>query len=134
MVHGSPVEAHLRYYRSQHRTLGCKLTHLVGIPLIALSVPMLLLNWRRSLAMFSLGWILQFIGHFVFEKNSPVLFSANSERKTMVILSALLFVSQEWLDTLLSVREQLFANSNGRGSKLIPLRRGQDLDERDLMY
>ena len=92
---------HLKYYQSQHKTLGCKITHLFGIPLIFISIPMLFLDWRKSLALFSLGWILQFIGHFVFEKNSPVLFSKKAHPLT--IFSALFYATDNWLYTLKAV-------------------------------
>lgn len=50
-------------YERNHQTLACKATHAIGIPLIALSIPMLFFNWRRALSYFVLGWVLQFAGH-----------------------------------------------------------------------
>jgi|ERR1700733_7548343 uncharacterized membrane protein YGL010W len=83
----------LAYYRSQHRTLGCKITHMVGVPLIALSFPVFLLNRRLAAQMQEVGWTLQFIGHFVFEHNKPVFLEAADP---LTALAALVFVADEW--------------------------------------
>ncbi|MGH9553184.1 MAG: DUF962 domain-containing protein [Terriglobales bacterium] len=88
------LEEQLEYYRSQHKTRGNKICHLIGIPLIALALPLGLLNWRQGAKLFSLGWAFQFIGHFVFEKNKPVLFSESSNPLT--ILAALVWVTDGW--------------------------------------
>jgi len=85
----------LAHYRSQHTTLGCKLTHMVGVPMIALSVPMLLISPRRAANLLAGGWALQFIGHYVFEKNSPVVLT--DYRNPMVMLAALDYVSEGWM-------------------------------------
>ena len=53
-----------------------RLCHTVGIPLIALSIPLFLAAlfvpglWRVALALFVLGWIFQFVGH-AFEGKPP---------------------------------------------------------------
>jgi uncharacterized membrane protein YGL010W len=88
------LESHLRYYRSQHRTLGCKITHMFGIPMIAVSIPLLFFSWPTSVGLFVVGWALQFIGHFVFEHNSPVLFSDPKDPMTYIV--ALVFCADEW--------------------------------------
>ncbi len=106
------LKSHLKYYRSQHRTLGCKLTHLLGIPLIALSIPVFLFNWKRGATLFSLGWVLQMLGHLVFEKNRPIMFS--KQRHALTLLSALVYVTQEWVDTLKSVGVELHESGNGK--------------------
>lgn len=66
-------------YAEAHRNPINKLTHLVGIPLIAASIPLAALGlvvenagWV-ALAMFVVGWILQFIGH-AFEGRKPEFF------------------------------------------------------------
>ena len=66
-------KARFRLYSAAHRTDGCKITHLAGVPMIALSVIWLPCNWRVSVVLFVVGWILQFIGHYVFEHNSPMI-------------------------------------------------------------
>lgn len=108
------LKAHLKYYRSQHQTLGCKITHLIGIPMIAFSLPIFLLDRRRGLALFGLGWLLQFIGHYVFEKNKPIVFS--SRRSPYTIMAALVFVTEEWMDTFKSVHLELHENGYGNGN------------------
>lgn len=87
-------EKHMQFYREQHSTLGCKITHMFGVPLIAASLPVVFLHWQLGIAMFVIGWILQFIGHFVFEKNSPVFLGNPLDWKTY--WSAIVFVSEEW--------------------------------------
>lgn len=89
------LDAQIAYYKSQHTTLGCKITHLIGVPLIALSVPLILFNPRRALHFFAVGWVFQFIGHLVFEKNQPVLVSEH--RNPLVILAALIYVTDGWM-------------------------------------
>jgi uncharacterized membrane protein YGL010W len=39
-----------------------------------LYVGMRLVHWRVALALFILGWVLQFVGHGVYEKRSPAFF------------------------------------------------------------
>lgn len=62
-----------RYYRSQHTSRGIRATHLVGIPAIVLSLPLLLVRPKLGLKLFCAGWGLQIFGHVVYEKNSPAL-------------------------------------------------------------
>lgn len=69
----APFEEKLAYYRSQHTTVGIRATHLVGIPLVASSIPVMLARPRAGIPMFLAGWTLQVLGHKVFEKNSPTL-------------------------------------------------------------
>ena len=49
-------------YKAKHRHPLNKLTHSIGIPMIVLSLPLFLFNWRWALALFIVGWILQFVG------------------------------------------------------------------------
>ena len=82
------------YYKSQHRTLGCKVTHMIGIPMIILSLVAFPFNKRLSLLLQTGGWILQFVGHFVYEHNKPVLFALPAPHLT--VIAAIEFVRQEW--------------------------------------
>ncbi len=102
------LHAQLEYYRSQHRTKGNEICHLIGVPLIALSFPTFLFSWRTGLKLFSLGWAFQLIGHYAFEKNKPVLFS--EARDPLTILAALIFVSNGWARAL--GRRDLIDESN----------------------
>jgi len=87
------VAANYVYYQSRHRTPGCKITHMVGVPMIALSIILLPFHPRRAIQMNIVGWILQLIGHYVFEKNKPVFLEM---RDPIVMLSAMRFTFAEW--------------------------------------
>lgn len=41
--------------------------------MIVISLPLFVFNWRVALVLFIVGWILQFIGHFI-EGNKPAFF------------------------------------------------------------
>ena len=66
-------------YATSHRHPVNRLCHTIGIPLIALSVPLFVAAffvrglWVLPLAMFLVGWIFQFIGH-AFEGKPPEFF------------------------------------------------------------
>ena len=66
-------------YAESHQHPVNRFCHTVGIPLIAISLPLLLVTffvpwfWKVSLALFVIGWIFQFIGH-AFEGKPPEFF------------------------------------------------------------
>jgi uncharacterized membrane protein YGL010W len=66
-------------YSESHQHPVNKLTHTIGIPMIAVSillVPLAFLItgfWKLPLALFIIGWILQFVGH-AFEGKPPEFF------------------------------------------------------------
>ena len=62
-------------YRERHQHPVNNVLHFVGIPLIAISVVILFFRWRLGLALFALGWILQFLGHAI-EGKAPAFFSS----------------------------------------------------------
>lgn len=68
-----PSSSFMENYREKHRHPLNKLTHAIGIPMIVLSLPLFLFDWRWALALFVSGWILQFVGHAI-EGNSPAFF------------------------------------------------------------
>lgn len=107
------LDEHLAYYRSQHRTMGCKVTHLFGVPMIALSLVMLLFDRKKAVMLFSLGWLLQFLGHYLFEHNKPILLTRG--RSPYTLLSGLVFVGEEWVDTVKSIRSDIAESNNGQG-------------------
>lgn len=96
------LQAHMAHYRNEHRTLGCKITHMIGIPTIVFSLPMLVWNWPTGIALFVFGWSLQFAGHRLFEKNKPVLMA--NPKNPLTYLSALIFVAQEWVELVHRLR------------------------------
>ena len=61
-------------YKSRHRHRLNRLSHSIGIPLIAVSLPLFFFNWRWALAFFGAGWVFQVIGH-VIEGNQPAFFA-----------------------------------------------------------
>jgi uncharacterized membrane protein YGL010W len=63
----------MAYYRSQHTTKGVRATHLVGIPGVAFSMPVIAARPRVGVPMFLASWALQVAGHMIYEKNSPAL-------------------------------------------------------------
>lgn len=73
---------------------------------------MLLLNRKKAVAMFSFGWLLQLLGHYVFEHNRPILFTRG--RSPYTAISALVFVGEEWMDTVRGVREELSRMPRGK--------------------
>ena len=60
-------------YKRKHQHPLNRLAHSIGIPLIVLSLPLFLFSWRWALALFVIGWILQFVGHAI-EGNQPAFF------------------------------------------------------------
>jgi hypothetical protein len=67
----------LKFYEATHRDPTNRKLHIVGIPFIVAGTAGLLLfpayrpMWGASAAAFVGGWILNFIGHGVYEKNAP---------------------------------------------------------------
>ncbi|MBC7909235.1 MAG: DUF962 domain-containing protein [Pyrinomonadaceae bacterium] len=60
-------------YKEKHRHPLNRLMHSIGIPMIVVSLPLFIFNWRWALALFIVGWILQFVGHAI-EGNQPAFF------------------------------------------------------------
>jgi uncharacterized membrane protein YGL010W len=69
----APFSEKMDYYRSQHTTRGIRATHLVGIPAVTLSLPLMAARPRVGVPLFLGGWALQVFGHKYFEKNNPAL-------------------------------------------------------------
>ncbi|WP_267596052.1 DUF962 domain-containing protein [Carbonactinospora thermoautotrophica] len=69
----APFQEKMAYYRSQHTSRGVRATHLVGIPTVAFSLPLVFGRPKVGVPVFIGGWALQVLGHKVFEKNSPAL-------------------------------------------------------------
>lgn len=60
-------------YKAKHKHPLNKLAHAVGIPLIIVSLPLFIVNWRFGLGLFVAGWLFQFLGHAI-EGNQPAFF------------------------------------------------------------
>jgi len=82
-------------YDKEHTKLGTKLTHMVGIPMIVASIPTALVNPPMAGGLFVGGWALQFIGHYVFEKNKPAFYG-----DPYYLLVGPVWVAAEWLQLL----------------------------------
>jgi len=58
-------------YAQSHEHRVNRICHMIGIPLIALSVAGFVLTifipglWKAALGLFLLGWVFQFVGHYV---------------------------------------------------------------------
>jgi uncharacterized membrane protein YGL010W len=76
MLAGRPWSAWIEDYGRSHMHPLNQRLHLVGIPLIVLSLPLALGAWFSrllgpvALVLFLLGWALQFIGHAI-ERRPP---------------------------------------------------------------
>lgn len=79
MMGGRTSEQWIAQYSNSHQHPVNRMCHTIGIPLIALSLPLFLAAifiprfWPYPLAMFVVGWVLQFIGH-AFEGKEPEFF------------------------------------------------------------
>ncbi|MEP6900434.1 MAG: DUF962 domain-containing protein [Actinomycetota bacterium] len=79
MMGGKSWDEWIEEYAESHQHPINKLTHTIGIPMIAVSmllIPLCLFvtgTWRIALGLFVIGWILQFIGH-AFEGKPPEFF------------------------------------------------------------
>ena len=66
-------------YAESHQNPFNRFCHTLGIPMIAVSIVLLLASivvtglWRYGLGLFIVGWIFQFVGHFV-EGKPPEFF------------------------------------------------------------
>lgn len=79
MLAGRSWDDWIAQYATSHQHPVNRLCHTIGIPLIALSLPLFVvvavttLPWSVPLAMFVVGWLFQFIGH-AFEGKPPEFF------------------------------------------------------------
>lgn len=71
MLSGRSWDDWIAQHAQSHRNRWNQLTHAIGIPLIVLSIGLAILSvfmtvlWAWALALFVLGWMLQFIGHAI---------------------------------------------------------------------
>lgn len=80
MLAGRPWDEWVAKYATSHQHPVNRWCHTFGIPMIAVSLPLFLALivrpgwWPVPVALFVVGWILQFIGHW-FEGKPPEFFS-----------------------------------------------------------
>jgi uncharacterized membrane protein YGL010W len=91
MLFKKPLADYLVDYAADHLQIGTRLTHMLGIPMMVASLPMLPLNPLAGGALFVGGLALQFIGHYVFEKNDLRSFA-----DPMNLLVGVLWALIEW--------------------------------------
>jgi uncharacterized membrane protein YGL010W len=74
MMGGRTWDSWIEEYSAAHQNPVNRLMHTIGIPMIALSILLVPVSflvtgmWRIALGLFVLGWILQFIGHYLVGK------------------------------------------------------------------
>jgi uncharacterized membrane protein YGL010W len=79
MLGGKPWSQWIAQYSQSHQNPVNRFCHTLGIPLIALSLPLFLVAlfvpgwWVVPASLFAVGWIFQFIGH-AFEGKPPEFF------------------------------------------------------------
>lgn len=79
MLGNRPMSEWISRYAESHQHPVNRLCHTVGIPLIALSIPLfaaaLVIEgfWPLPFALFVIGWVFQFVGH-AFEGKPPEFF------------------------------------------------------------
>lgn len=80
MLSGRPMKDWVAQYARSHQHPINRMCHTVGIPLVAISVPLFVVSlfwpglWRAALIVFVVGWLFQFVGH-AFERKRPEFFS-----------------------------------------------------------
>jgi uncharacterized membrane protein YGL010W len=65
------LRQYLADYDAGHVEPGTRLTHMIGIPMIVASLPILPFNPFLGGGLFVGGWALQLVGHAVFERRAP---------------------------------------------------------------
>ncbi len=76
MLGNRPTSEWIAEYAQSHTNSVNRACHTVGIPTVALSVLLLLASpfvaglWKAGLALFIVGWLFQFVGHY-FEGKPP---------------------------------------------------------------
>ncbi len=79
MLGGKSSEQWVSEYSQSHQKPVKRLCHTIGIPMIAGSIILLVASivvdglWPYAVAAFVIGWVLQFVGHFV-EGKPPEFF------------------------------------------------------------
>lgn len=86
------LREYIALYAKEHTRLGTKLTHMVGIPMIVASIPTAFVNLPVAGGLLAGGWVLQIVGHKVFEKNQPAFF-----RDPYYMLIGPVWVAAEWM-------------------------------------
>jgi uncharacterized membrane protein YGL010W len=89
------LDNYLRTYQRDHQHPMNRLTHLVGIPAIVASLPLLVKRPGLGAKLFVGGWALQFLGHW-FEAKPPSFVS----RDWRYLAIGPLWIANEWAEIL----------------------------------
>lgn len=89
------LDDYLRTYQRDHQHPMNRLTHLVGIPAIVASLPLLVKRPGLGAKLFVGGWALQFLGHW-FEAKPPSFVS----RDWRYLAIGPLWIANEWAEIL----------------------------------
>lgn len=79
MLSGKPWHEWVHQYELGHLHPVNKTMHIIGIPMIAVSIPLFVIVpfipdfWPIPVTMFAVGWVLQFAGHWI-EGKPPEFF------------------------------------------------------------
>lgn len=88
------VMKYLDQYRAEHTRRSTRLTHMIGIPMIVASLPLVPTLPPVGVSMFVGGWALQYLGH-AFEGNKPAFYS-----DPLYLAVGPLWVAAEWAELL----------------------------------
>lgn len=85
---------YMRAYADDHRHPINRKCHMIGIPLIVASLPVIPANPPVGVGMFGVGWTFQFVGH-TFERKRPSFL-----RDWRYLLVGPLWAANEWVEAL----------------------------------
>jgi uncharacterized membrane protein YGL010W len=87
------LREYVAQYRREHTQFGTKVTHMIGIPMVVVSIPTALLSPPAAAGLALGGWALQAAGHAMFERSRPPF-----ETDPYYLLAAPVWVAGEWLE------------------------------------
>ena len=88
------ITRYLARYKAEHSKLSTRMTHMVGIPMIVASLPLIPTVPPVGVPMFVGGWALQYLGHH-FEGNQPAFYG-----DPLYLAVGPLWVAIEWAELL----------------------------------
>ena len=89
----SPIAQRYKFYLTAHRSKGCRISHLFGVPMCLLGAALLFIRPKAAPGILLFGYLFQILGHKVFEKNNPVLLTS---RDPLIIPIAAVMVARDW--------------------------------------
>lgn len=89
------LREYIARYEKEHTQFGTKLTHMIGIPMIVASIPTAFVSPAAAVGLAVGGWTLQYVGHYVFEGNTPAFYG-----DPYYLLVGPVWVAGEWLQLL----------------------------------